>query len=335
MLKKNIRQTRKRDTIKTMNQPQDFFRIRLSTVRPKEELPFDIYVQIDGKIILYLKKGHSFSDEKINSLHLKDSGESFLIHISERQIYRDYIKDCMNSDKISNDVKASILRESSVSILEELFETPNIAEALSESKPIITELLSFMETAPESAAHLISLSSHDFYTYNHSFDVSIYSLGLGQALGLSKSSLEELGLSSLFHDIGKRNVPLEILCKKGALDENEWVEMRMHPNYGMNILNQYPDISDAIKAACFEHHESWAGGGYPQDISKHEIHPYARIVALTDTFDAMTTQRSYNVPLRPTEALNLMKSKLSGRFDPDMLNAMYSILFKMEKEKAS
>jgi HD-GYP domain-containing protein (c-di-GMP phosphodiesterase class II) len=126
-------------------------------------------------------------------------------------------------------------------------------------------------------------------------------------------------------------VPLEILCKKGPLNDEEWQKMRQHPTYGLNILNQHENISDAIKAACYEHHESWSGGGYPQDISGHEIHPFGRLVALTDTYDAMTTQRSYNTPMKPSEALNMMKDKLSGRYDPDMLKAMYSVLFKIEK----
>lgn len=310
----------------------DYFRIRLSTIRPFEEVPFDIYLFLDGKLVTYLKQGEVLTDEKIASLHTKDSGESFLIHNKDKQLYRDYIKTSMSSDKIPDKVKATILRESSIAILEDLFETPDVGRALEDSKPIITELLEFMDNAPESIGNLISLSSHDFYTYNHSFDVSIYSLGLGQALGFDRKTLEELGQSSLFHDIGKRNVPLEILCKKGPLDDNEWTEMRMHPTYGLKILNKHSGISDAIKAACYEHHEMWGGGGYPQDITGNEIHPFARIVSLTDTYDAMTTQRSYNTPMKPTEALNMMKEKLSGRYDPEMLDAMYSILFKMEKK---
>lgn len=313
----------------------DYFRIRLSTVRAFEELPFDIYLQLDGKIITYLRVGERLTDTKISTLHSKDTGESFFVHNQHKQIYRDYVKSSMNSDKISNDEKAVILRESSIAILEDLFETPDIARALEEAKPIITDLLSFMDNAPESIGNLISLTGHDFYTYHHSFDVSIYSLGLGQVLGMDKTTLEELGQSSLFHDVGKRNVPLEILCKKGSLSEDEWFEMRQHPAYGLKILNEHENISDAVKAACYEHHESWTGGGYPQDISGHEIHPFGRIVALTDTYDAMTTQRSYNTPLKPTEALNMMKDKISGRFDPDMLKAMYSTLFKMEKDQAS
>ncbi len=309
--------------------PADYFRIRLTTIRPFQPVPFDIFIYIDGKMINYLKTGDSLRAEKVVSLHQKDSGETFFVALADKQIYRDYVKNAMNSSQITNHEKAAILRESSISILEDLFETPDVAAALAEAKPIVNELISFMENAPESIGNLISLSGHDFYTYNHSFDVSIYSLGLGQALGFDKKTLEELGQSSIFHDVGKRNVSLDILCKRGPLDENEWVQMRMHPQFGLKILNEYTGISDAIKAACYEHHESWGGGGYPQDISAHEIHPFARIVALTDTYDAMTTQRSYNVPMKPTEALNLMKNKLSGRFDPEMLKAMYSVLFKM------
>jgi HD-GYP domain-containing protein (c-di-GMP phosphodiesterase class II) len=309
----------------------EYFRIRLSTIQPNRDVPFDIFLFVDGKIVTYLRAGDQLKDEKISSLHSKDTGESFFVHNNQREIYREYVRKSMNSIDLSNTTKATILRESSIAILEDLFESPDVAKALEESRPIISQLLDFMETAPDSIGNLISLTGHDFYTYNHSFDVSIYSLGLGQALGFDKKTLEELGQSSLFHDVGKRNVPLEILCKKGPLNDEEWSKMRQHPTYGLTILNQHGNISDAIKAACYEHHESWSGGGYPQDISGHEIHPFGRLVALTDTYDAMTTQRSYNTPMKPTEALTMMKDKLSGRYDPDMLKAMYSVLFKMEK----
>ena len=310
--------------------PNDFFRIRLTTIRPLEPIPFEIFIQIDGKMITYLNAGDKIQAAKVLSLHEKDTGETFFVTNINKQIYRDYVKSLMNSSLISNHDKAAILRESSISILEDLFENPDVSAALADSKPIVANLIQFMQDAPDSIGNLISLSGHDFYTYNHSFDVSIYSLGLGQSLGFDAKTLEELGQSSIFHDVGKRNVSLDILCKKGPLDEQEWTQMRMHPQYGLKILSEFPGISDAIKASCYEHHESWTGGGYPQDISGTEIHPFARIVALTDTYDAMTTQRSYNVPMKPSEALNLMKNKLAGRYDPEMLKAMYSVLFKMD-----
>ncbi|MGE0632959.1 MAG: HD-GYP domain-containing protein, partial [Pseudobdellovibrionaceae bacterium] len=157
-----------------------------------------------------------------------------------------------------------------------------------------------------------------------------YCLGLGQVMGYDKKTLEELGVGALFHDIGKRHVSLDILCKKGPLNDVEWAQMQKHPQFGFMLLNDNPNISDAVKAACFEHHESWAGNGYPQQIAAEEIHPFARIVAICDTYDAMTTQRSYNVPLKPHDAVTMMKEKLAGRYDPEMLKAMHEVLFKLK-----
>lgn len=308
---------------------EKYFRIRLKTIRPDKITSFNIFVRVGDRKILYVKSGDALNSKKIEDLHEKDTGETFFVAESDRQKYRDWIREEINSENLSPETKASILRESSVSLMEDLFANPDVNKALDEARPIINDFLDFMDVAPNSMGQLLSLSGHDFYTYNHSLDVSIYSLGLGQALSFSRSDLEELGVASLFHDIGKRHVPLEILCKKGGLTDEEWEQMKMHPQYGLIILNEHPNTSSGIKAACFEHHESWSGNGYPQELQGHNIHPYARIVALTDTYDAMTTQRSYNTPMLPKDALTMMKEKIAGRYDPEMLKAMYSVLFKM------
>lgn len=307
-----------------------YFRIRLTTIRPNKELTFDIYVNIDSRYILYLHAGDRLSDGKIKTLHGRDTGDTFFILTSDKEKYQSWVREEINADHTDPKEKAKILRESSVALMEDLFDNPDVNKALDDSKPIITDFVELMESAPEAMGFMISLSGHDFYTYNHSLDVSIYSLGLGKAMGYDAKTLSNLGVSALFHDIGKRNVSLDILCKKGSLNDAEWEQMKMHPQYGLVILNNHPNMDDDIKAACFEHHESWAGNGYPQQLVGEEIHPFARIVAITDTYDAMTTQRSYNVPLSPIDAVTMMKEKLAGRYDPDMLKAMYSVLFKIK-----
>lgn len=307
-----------------------YFRIRLSTIRPEKETSFNIYLYVDNKYILYLRAGDRLSDGKIQALHNRDTGDSFFVALEDKQKYHDWVREEMNSSLINPFDKAKILRESSMALVEDLFENPDVNKALDESRPIITDFIELMESAPEAMGFMISLSGHDFYTYNHSLDSSIYSLGLGKALGYDAKTLEDLGVSALFHDIGKRNVSLDILTKKGSLTDAEWEQMKMHPQYGLVILNNHPNISDAIKAACFEHHESWSGNGYPQQLVGEEIHPFARIVAISDTYDAMTTQRSYNVPMAPLDAVTMMKEKLAGRYDPDMLKALYSVLFKIK-----
>ncbi|RYZ65720.1 MAG: HD domain-containing protein, partial [Proteobacteria bacterium] len=275
----------------------------------------------------YLRPGELLSHDKIGKL---DKADIFYVPEPQRATYKRYIFEVLNSDQLDVKTKATLLRESSMTLAEEIFEQPEVDKALHESKELITNLIDFMEQEPDSMAHLISLSAHDFYTYNHSLDVGIYSLGLGQVAGYSKEDLVELGRGALFHDIGKRNVHVDIICKQGPLNDVEWAQMQKHPLYGLKILTEY-GVSEAMKAMCFEHHESFLGNGYPQQLSGPEIHPMARIVAITDTYDALTTKRSYNEPMSPRDAVEFMSTKLKGKYDPDLLHAMNSVLFKMEK----
>ncbi len=307
-----------------------YFKIRINSIIPEKPLTFDLYLKINDQLITYVRAGDRLEKEKILALQARDSGSHFLVKESDRKAFKTFVHEQMISSDLNVRQKAQLLRDSSMTLVEEIFEHPDVNVALDNSRPIIHQFVEFMDAEPEAMGHLISLSGHDFYTFNHSLDVGIYSLGLAQALGFTKQELDEMGIAALFHDIGKRQVNLDILCKKGSLTDSEWAQMQKHPQFGLVILNQNKNVSDAVKAACFEHHESWAGNGYPQNLTAAEIHPFARIVAITDTYDAMTTQRSYNVPMKPFEAVTMMKEKLAGRYDPEFLKAMHSVLFKLK-----
>ncbi|HVK60492.1 MAG TPA: HD domain-containing phosphohydrolase [Bdellovibrionales bacterium] len=304
-----------------------FFKIRVSTLLPGQPTTFDVFIMINGRQVHYLRAGEALKAEKIAHL---DRADVFFVPEPQRPLYKRYVFDRMNQDSLDVAQKAMILRESSLTLAEEIFEQPDVEQALTDSKELISNFIAFMEQEPAGMAHLISLSSHDFYTYNHSLDVGIYSLGLGQILGYSAEDLQELGRGALFHDIGKRNVHVDIICKQGTLDDVEWAQMQKHPQYGLKILTDY-GCSEAMKACCFEHHESFLGNGYPQQLTGPEIHNMARIVAITDTYDALTTKRSYNQPMSPKDAVEFMMTKLKAKYDPDILKALNSVLFKMEK----
>lgn len=306
-----------------------YFKVRVKTLIPEKITTFDVYLKVNEQLILYLRAGSKIEKSKLDSISSKENGQHCFVKEVDRQAYKSYVHDHMSSDLLNSTEKAQILRESSLTLVEELFEHPDVEVALNQARPVIQDFIRFMKTDPQGMAQLISLSGHDFYTYNHSLDVAIYSLGLAEALQFNPLELEEMGIAALFHDIGKRHVALDILCKKGPLDDAEWAQMQKHPQFGLILLNEFPQVSDSIKAACFEHHESFAGNGYPQNLPGKEIHPFARIVAITDTYDAMTTQRSYNIPMKPLDAVTVMKEKLAGRYDPDMLKAMYSVLFRI------
>ncbi|MBX3022621.1 MAG: HD domain-containing protein [Bdellovibrionales bacterium] len=305
-----------------------YMKIRLNSLPPATAIPFDLFVSIGGRHVHYLRAGDKIAAQKIVKFESK-APESFYILAAERINYQKFVHDGLLSDKLDIKQKALILRESTMVLVEELFERPDIETAMSDARQVVEDFVAFMDSDASAMANLIGLSSHDFYTYNHSLDVSVYSLGLGTAVGFKGAELRELGLGGLFHDIGKRYIPLDIICKNGPLDDLEWGEMQKHPQYGLMILNEH-QTPENIKACAFEHHESMAGNGYPQQLTAAEIHPMARVVSVADTYDALTTKRSYNDPMKPTDAIALMSGKLNGRYDPEVMRALLAIFEKLK-----
>ncbi len=305
-----------------------YMKIRLNSLPPGRKIPFDLFVTIGGRIIHYLRAGDKISAVKLDHFERK-APEQFYILATERTNYQKFVRDGLISPDLDTKQKALILRESTMVLVEELFERPDIENALKDARQVIEDFVAFMDSDAAAMVNLIGLSSHDFYTYNHSLDVSIYSLGLGQAVGFRGQELKELGLGGLFHDIGKRYIPLEIICKNGPLSEEEWVLMQKHPQFGLKILTEHNALENVV-ACAFEHHESLLGNGYPQKLSAEQIHPMARVVAVADTYDALTTKRSYNDPMRPTDAIELMTGKLNGKYDPEVMRALVAIFQKLK-----
>ena len=307
---------------------ESYIKIRLSSIHPSQPVPVDIFVIINGKYVHYLRAGDYMQNERLVFFE-KKAPDQFFIRAQDKNNFQQFLRAELLSAQLAPKEKAFILRESSMAIVEDLFETNDMQKAMDNSKTVVADFIDFLGNFPDEMTNLLGLSSHDFYTYNHSLDVSIYSIGLGRLVGYEGDDLFELGQGGLFHDIGKKFISLDIICKAGALTDEEWKEMQKHPGYGLSILSEH-HASEAIKASAFEHHENFMGGGYPQGISGLEIHPMARVVAVADTYDALTTKRSYSEPMMPLDALELMKVKLVKKFDPEMLKALEEIMTRMK-----
>jgi putative nucleotidyltransferase with HDIG domain len=137
-----------------------------------------------------------------------------------------------------------------------------------------------------------AIDARDSYTHGHSARVSQFSILIGKAIGLSKEQLEDLEIACLFHDVGKIKTPDSILLKPGKLTQSEYEEMIRHVEYGASILSKAPSLTKYIPAVR-HHHERQDGKGYPDRLSGDEIPPFASIIAIADTFDAMTSTRPY------------------------------------------
>jgi HD-GYP domain-containing protein (c-di-GMP phosphodiesterase class II) len=165
-----------------------------------------------------------------------------------------------------------------------------------------------------------AIDAKDPYTRGHSERVARYSIGIGKNLELSEQDMRNLRISALLHDVGKIGIDDRILRKPGALSDDEFEVMKGHPVKGAAIMSGVAQLIDIIPGMKY-HHEKWGGGGYPDGLTAEEIPMQARIVAIADTFDAMTTNRPYQKAMELNYVVEKIKSFAGTRFDPRVVDA--------------
>ena len=176
---------------------------------------------------------------------------------------------------------------------------------------------------------MTTLRDYDQYTFTHSVNVCIFSVVIGQKLGLTKVQLYELGLGALFHDLGKMRIDSEIVNKPAKLNEEEWKQMQRHPVEGLLALFTMRGLSEMPYRAmlqAYEHHMKLDLSGYPQNRRPREPTLFSRIVATADGFDAATSKRSYqSQPWPPDEVLREMRESTQRGFDPLLVKALINV----------
>lgn len=170
-----------------------------------------------------------------------------------------------------------------------------------------------------------ALDARDEATEGHSERVKMLAVALGQDMGLSKSELRALERGALLHDIGKIGVPDGILKKTGPLNEEDWLEMRKHPTIGARIVQEIPALQDALPVIAY-HQERWDGSGYPMSLTGTDIPVLARIFAVVDVFDALTSHRPYRKSQSAEEALAYLEHQAGIQFDQNVVNRLVRIV---------
>jgi HD-GYP domain-containing protein (c-di-GMP phosphodiesterase class II) len=165
-----------------------------------------------------------------------------------------------------------------------------------------------------------AIDAKDPYTRGHSERVARYSIAIGKNLSLPEKDMRNLRISALLHDVGKIGIDDRILRKPGALSDDEFEVMKGHPAKGAAIMSGVAQLIDIIPGMKY-HHEKWGGGGYPEGLEGEGIPMQARIVAIADTFDAMTTNRPYQKAMEINYVVDKIKSFAGTRFDPRVVEA--------------
>ena len=224
---------------------------------------------------------------------------------------------CEKSDKFD---QILLLIESGVKSVAQMREIKRINSQLSETYEKLEQAyLESIETLR------YTVEAKDTYTRGHSDRVSAYSVLIGEKLGLSEQDLKTLKIGGLFHDVGKIGVPDAILQKESKLTDDEYSEIKNHPSIGAHILSTASIFKDIIPIVK-HHHEKYDGTGYPSKLKGTEIPYLARIAAVADSFDAMTSKRTYRNSLDIDTVINEIKRCKGTQFDPEIADVFLDIL---------
>jgi putative nucleotidyltransferase with HDIG domain len=303
--------------------------IYLESLRIDTILDFDLFIKISGQMILYRSADLPFI-EKTRSKLIENNVQRLYVNDEARNKYQKYIEDNLGTilvDKaIRPEKKAGILYDTSKSLMKVVLENPTYGDNIKRSKGLVANTVGYILRGQEAFHNLLKISSFDYYTYTHSVNVCTFAVALAQQLGRKDEQyLYDLGIGALLHDIGKSKISERILNKRTSLSPMEFELMKKHPNWGVELLSKTDMVEAASYYPVLQHHERGTGTGYPNGLKLDEMHEFSRIVAIVDTFDAMTTDRVYQKAVETFPALKTMFS-VNGEYDDDLLEVFAALM---------
>lgn len=220
--------------------------------------------------------------------------------------------------------RARALRERSRESVQTLFHDMRMGRALDAEAcaPLVGDIVDSVTRNAGALTSLCRLKSHDDYTFMHSVAVCALMVSLGRKLGMDDADCREAGMAGLLHDIGKAAMPLDVLNKPGALTDSEFAVIRTHPERGRDMLLTSRGVGAIAVDVCAHHHERPDGQGYPDRLSGERLSRFARMGAICDVYDAITSNRAYKVGWDPAESVARMSEwTRNGQFDPQLFHA--------------
>jgi len=315
---------------------KSFFSVSFDFIIIGGVLPYSLYVNSSKKegrehFVRVFAGGEDFQKEDLDKF--KSKFPQMYVDESERSLY---MKSLVKSPNVNEVEKTRVIKDSAIKYLDKLFDdektftTEVLVEALDNCREAVESMVDVVQDYNiEKIQELIgSLSFHDFYTYDHSINVSMYCISLFQTYkpDASRDEIVMAGLGGLLHDLGKIKIPTEILNSPHKLTDEEFKMIKNHPDFGKEMLcENCAEIEasmgeaidwDSVSRVVHEHHENYNGTGYPAKKHAEDIHVMARMTAIADFFDAITTKRSYHEVLSAEEALAVMSRSVGKKLDP-------------------
>lgn len=266
------------------------------------------YVFIDEELSSNNKKSAGFSvDERKEKLQ-----KSFNTKFRQYNDSEKWEKEFPKAKKAINDLSDSIK-----SVFSEFAQTK--AFNIEKMKSSIDPMIDSISRNPDACIWLARMKKENNYIYEHSLSSSIWAVALGRQLGLDKNDLKSLALGALLLDVGKLEIDPEILQVERKLTKEEFDNVKTHVHHSLNLVKDTKGLNKNILAMIAEHHERHNGEGYPQGLKADDIHVFARIGAIVDCYDAITSNRPYAKAISPSEAIKQLYQWRDDHFQAELI----------------
>ncbi|MBN2476777.1 MAG: HD domain-containing protein [Pirellulales bacterium] len=306
-----------------------FLPISCDTLAPTPALNFDLYIRPDddGEPILYRERKYPLEEKDIGRL-LQQGLHTLYIRSGAHEEYRSYLLDTViHNERLEPVRRYQILKKVARSAFNSAFRSVNpdhLVEFAEDIGKRMTEVICSKEMV---LADLFSLMEHDYYTYTHVTNVCTCCVALASELGVDRETeLVAIASGALLHDIGKRHIPPSILNKPGGLSPDERKLVQEHSRTGFEELCLREDLTWGQLMMVYQHHERLDGRGYPAGLQGDAVHPWARICAIADVFDALSTDRPYRKGDSIAEVLVRLEQQAGTSFDTEMVRCFKTMI---------
>lgn len=310
-------------------QNPEFTKFKVDTLVDNSVTDFDLYVDIQRHFILYSGMGYKWLRDELTQL-LSQGFHTFYIRRSDlpkAEMYSALAKLPEIEKQLAPKERIRSIEDVGAKFVQCLYDGELTPACVKKAETIGQAMVDCVAEDKSCIKFLSSLADYDYYTYYHSVRVAAYAVAIAVSMGQSDMEvLRQIALGGIFHDIGKKEIPPNVLNKNGALTDNEWKLMRSHPVLGHQQISE-TILSHVSREIILHHHEKRNGRGYPHGLDQNSILPEVQIATLADVFDALTSSRAYQSRRTRYEALDLIKHRMLGDdLAPEAFRALVSCL---------
>lgn len=308
--------------------PQSLLPISISLLKGVAKIDFDLIIREEGTAPrLYRGRDYPLNDGDIDRLAQRGV-RTLYVSSDDLSAYRNFLKEATVQIQENNAAELfGNLKHACRDVFLESLACSDVGRIISATRDIGTQIVDALWERDVLLQDLIEVMVHDYSTFHHSNNVCASSVLMASELGIrDRDQLIEIAQGALLHDLGKRALPPKILNKRGPLNHSEIQMIKQHPEVGFRELCRRPDITRGQLMMVLQHHERCDGNGYPMRLLGEEIHPWGKLCAVADVFDALNRDRAYRRACHQADVLAYFDLQAGRAFDEEMVQCLIGMI---------